>query len=621
MYLPGPRDRTEWVEQLCRGVALLNRSPTGMQFALFDGASPPTTADPSIGDFWAGGGLRSMLRGDDGALEAVRAWARDSEGCPVRALTRVLADGRPTGTTGACHLAALRATTGPDVEPVYVVHTWTPPAGAHTPASSSWPTPDDSLLVLDADSVVRGRSANLPIAHGLVGYLTIHPEDVATAVAAATKVPWAGIPRGLVRIRGFRAWIGVHCEAFPLTGNPSLSTVVAVRNRPADPDHQLADPAQRLSPREAEVFRALIAAKPASLIAEELSVAPSTVRNLTSRVLHKLEVTDRSALLRRFSPRSHDARPSRSLTLGFEPGRAAARAMRPVFVDMTGDRSNWVEAIGQTLLGFVTIRSKVGVALIDHDQLLVTNPAFDAWVGSAARGRSLFEFADADTVKDHAERAGEIAGVWSFRQLVPGGLMTVSVVPRRSGEDAAVILYLQCPDTASDPGPDPQGWLLVDRGWRIVAGGLVGSAASPHTLGVGNVVWPMIHPASLPQTIEHFERAWDSDGPVEFANDTLRMTGWRTGLNRLRRLDGDPAHLFWEFSRPFATFTNAPDPARLSQLSARDLPMGIAALEGDDVAALADRFGLAAGTVRNRLSSIYRTLGVRNRAEFMARYR
>lgn len=618
MYLPGPRDRSEWVEQLGRGVALLNRAPSGMAVAIFDGTRDRGTTDLRIADFWDGGALGVALFGDDDALESLRSWARESDGPPVRALTRVLANGAPPGTGGARHFAVLRATTAHSVEPVFVVHTWAPPPSAHVPAPGG---PADALLVLDAQSVVRGRSANLPIADGLVGYLAIHPEDVAAAVAAATTVPWAGIPRGPVRIRGFRSWVRVHCEAFPISGSASLATVVAVRARPDAPNRHLADPAQRLSRREGQVFRALIAARPTALIAEELSVAPSTVRNLTTRVLHKLEVADRAELLHRFNPRSRSTRPPDRLTLGFEPGRAAARAMRPVFVDMPGDRAAWIETIGSTLVGFVAIRSKVGVALIDHDRLVATNPAFDDWVGNAAGGRSLFDFADERVVQDHAQRASEIAGVWSFRQLVPGGLMTVSVVPRRAGEDAAVVLYLQRPDTASDPGPDPHGWLLVDRSWRIAAGGLVERSASAHTLGVGNVVWPLIHPASLPQTIEHFERAWECDGPVEFANDTLRMTGWRTGLNRLRRVDGDPPHLFWEFSRPFATFTNAPDPARLSELSERDLPIGLAALEGNDVAELADRFGLAPGTMRNRLSSIYRTLGVRNRAEFIAKYR
>jgi DNA-binding CsgD family transcriptional regulator len=650
VYLPGARDRDEWIADLATTITAPALAASDVGVSLIDGLRVVAMSRP----------MRARVEHVDGAaaeLDALqrlvapanvraitRAFARDPR--PVAAVTRAVAYELPSGVTDTVQLSILRAQTHAKSAPVFVAY-----ASPTTPTrrNESWLRTHERWVVTDADDRVLGGSNDTRHVRGLTLWALFHPEDVANSLEQWQVARAAGrtIRTERLRVIGSQsAWTHVALELRPLTGRIDRTrqpmAVATLRRAELAPVARIRDPRTSLSAREYEVFEGVIRGEHGPTIAGRLGVAGSTVRNLLARVERKLGVADRDELIERYNPRLARATGWLPRPLGFAAGHQRATRRPPRFLHAGGPRRAWVAAIARTLGSPPFVASDVAVALLDEDRIAAANPAFDRLLGRRALGMPVAEFGAPGLVADRERASDEIPGVWSFSERLTDGLLTASVVRRAAGERAVTLLYVHhagpapgqpTPGGSRSGGPAPApnlGAALVDTNWRIVA--LAGAARCRALAArIGDLAWPFVHPESLLDTIDAFSRvasyASGIDAPpdavadLEFTADALRSTGWGIGRNRLRAVRGGCPLVLWEGSRPFAPTTLLVDPARLAALDERDLPLALYVLDGATIARAAQLLGLAEGTVRNRLSRVYRALGVRNQRELVEQYR
>jgi DNA-binding NarL/FixJ family response regulator len=89
----------------------------------------------------------------------------------------------------------------------------------------------------------------------------------------------------------------VHAVAAVLEGNRYLSPSIEAALAGLQIDLDLPSPLERLSAREREVLHLTVAGASTSAIARELSLSPKTVETYRSRIMEKLCVPDRTALI------------------------------------------------------------------------------------------------------------------------------------------------------------------------------------------------------------------------------------------------------------------------------------------------------------------------------------
>ncbi len=636
-FLPGATDRDEWIADLVATVTAPALSESDIGVSLVDGDRIVAMSRP----------MRARLTGVDldpydlatltalipsSSVDAISS-VMASDRAPVRAVTRAVAYRLPTGQTDAVYLTVMRAKTSPTTPPVFVSYVWpTTP----TQRNEAWQRAHERWVVTDACDRIVGGSPDTEHIHGLTLWALLHPEDVVNSLdvwnAARARGHRTRAGAGRVermRVAGSRSgWTNVSIELRPLASERDRLVATTLRRSDLAPLARIRDPRVTLSAREHEVFEGIVVGERGPTIARRLGIAESTVRNLLARVERKLGVVDRTELIERYNPRLARASAGLALrSLGFAAGHSHATGAARRFTAAPGSRRAWVGDIARTVRSPRFEASRIGVALLDENRVRAANPAFDRLLGRSAAGMPVADFGAPQLVEDRERASDEIAGVWSFSERLPDGLLTASVVRRRPGELAVTLLYVQPAGPIELSSATNVGAALVDPGWKIVAVTPPRRAGFP-VARVGDLAWPFVHPESLPDTIDAFDRvarcasgAENDAGDLEFSADALRTYGWGVGRNRLRAVCGVQPLVLWEGSRPFAPTTRSADPARLAALDERDIPLALFVLDGATVTRAAELLGLAEGTVRNRLSRIYRTLGVRSQRELVERYR
>ncbi len=545
-------------------------------------------------------------------------WVR-AAGPPVRSWIGTWADPSTIPRTTA-HLAALHATTGPKVEPVLVFYAWRQSRDApiHAVRGDHWTLADDFDIV-DATSS--------PSAHllGVTRWMLNHPEDVIESLQPVARLRDGALAgdRRTTRVFTSRGWAHSDTHRFSLADRHTVRVASWTRPMGTSLPKAIPLPYEALSARELEVFTFLRGGLASVSIANRLDLAPSTVRTMTARIMSKLRVRDREELRERYDPASSSAIETALLaTRGFTEAVPAARAGEPRYVRFDGNRDEWVAGLARTVASPLFASSTVGVALISLERIVAANEAFTR--GSAYP----LDGFDLGLVDPHGERdewrmrSAGARGAWSFILQRGNRVLTVSVVGRHAEERPVAFVYAT--DVTSPPAPVARvGWVLVDEEWKVHGIAAESGRVPIGTALEGAVMWPLIHPGRLPTLIEAFDAVVAGERDyIEIMHDSLRPGGWAPAQSCLRQVTTRTGRrlVLWEFGRTMDSTTVVPDPGLVASIPERDRALAIAALGGATVAAMSSEFDLAPGTVRNRLSAIYRRLGVHSQRELVERY-
>lgn len=540
--------------------------------------------------------------------------------------TRVVSYTRHDGGVATSIITVLRSDRLPGDEPVYLVYS-TPEPTRDDPEPVRFPA---FTIVIDERLRVVHHHAAIGSIAGLSIWPFVHPDDVLIFFDAVDEL-LAGHATEAIRttrvLTRARASTSIEWRLQVLVGAGGQRHI-AMNTVGSPPTSALRDPTTTLSPREREVFDLVVDRVHLRAIALRLGVAESTVRNLLARVRKKLGVRDTAQLFERYNPRfAYPRRVVGSRIVGFRAGVERARAAHaqtaPVFVHASGTRDEWIATLGDALHRVPMTMTDVGVAVAADARIVASNAAFDRFLGRSSSDTSFAEFGRDDEIEARIAEGADVPGTWWFNQRSGNLLLQCSIVRRDPYDGPVYVMYLSRLGVAAPKVSTARGWMLVDDELRMQAGGLEGThwdASMP--IGVGNPVWLYFHPETLTANLADAHRVLAGEvDELDFVGDGLHVNGWGLSYNRLRGLVGpDGPLIHWEFARSFGGTTLRADPARLP-LADTDLAIALPLLDGASIADLAVELGLARGTVRNRISRIYRTLGVANRAELLERYR
>ncbi len=618
-YLSGDPDRARWLERLRATAESDWFTACAIEVGVFDDEQLiASNRAPALR--YLGGVVRddSSERVADEIRRDFRRWANGPGLPPVAAWSRVIAtDG---ARTPLLNIAALRASTGPSVAPVAVVYVW---------RSAERPAPairfaEDFWAIAGTDESHAAWSPTARDFAGLTRWMILHPEDVVATLEPSRGIRFGTLDRyeTTVRVLTAHGWARARLSHRPMATPTGIDLASWIQPLDGDRRQSIRNPESELSVRELEVFRLLVAGMAAVTIARRLGIASSTVRTITARVLTKLNARSRTQLRERYDPRSREAaRRALATTRTFGEVLPEARSGEPRFLHAPGPRAEWIAQIARTIDSPLLAFTNVGIALLDGDEIVAANEAFRLPKPTDADTLPIAEV-DPDNEREVWRRESfGAAGVWSFTMRKDHLLLTIAVISREQVDGDVALVYKTDPALARYE-PARVGWVIIDARWQVRAVSTTLAAAAFATRMLGVVMWPFVHPSVLPELIDNVRSVIRGDVlDIELVHDAARRYGWTAARSRLRRIDSsDEPLVLWEFGPSLGTPTFTADPTAIAALDEHDIPLGVAALAGVSVAELAEHFDLAPGTVRNRLSAIYRRLGVRGQRELVERY-